>query len=182
PAPAFFLVSTVNVDMPEFTTDGGLNLTLEFLGAPLWVSVTVPVKPAPPVIVTVYVATPPLLIVTLGGAAEIAKSPLTTSVTLTLWLTGPLVPVIVSVYVPTGVEVLVETLIVVDPDPLTDAGLNEAVAPVGSPVTLNATVPLNPVPGVTVAVYVVPAPPRTVLDDGVADNEKSVTVIVRVAG
>ena len=97
-------------------------------------------------------------------------------------MTGPLVPLIVSVYVPVGVEALVETLMVVDPEVLTDAGLNEAVAPVGSPVTLNATVPLNPVPGVTVAVYVVPAPAMTVRDDGVADNEKSVTVIVRVAG
>ena len=90
---------------------------------------------------------------------------------------------IVSVYVPTGVEALVETLSVVGPDVLTDAGLNEAVAPDGSPLTLKVTVPLNPVPGVTVAVYVVPAPAMTVLDDGVAAvNVKSVTVTVRVAG
>ena len=48
--------------------------------------------------------------------------------------------------------------------------------------TLNATAPVNPFAGVTVAVYVVPPPGRTVLDDGVAVNEKSVTVTVRVAG
>ena len=75
-----------------------------------------------------------------------------------------------------------ETLKVVEPDALTDAGLNEAVAPDGSPLTLNVTVPVKPVPAVTVAVYVVPAPARMLLDAGVADSEKSGTVIVRVAG
>jgi hypothetical protein len=79
------------------------------------------------------------------------------------------------------VDALVEIFSVVEPDVLTDAGLNEPVAPAGSPVTLKLTVPLKPVAGVTVAVYVVPAPARMVLDPGVADNEKSVTVIVRVA-
>ena len=71
---------------------------------------------------------------------------------------------------------------VVDPEVLTDAGLNEAAAPDGNPLTLNATVPVNPVPGVTVAPYVAPAPARTVEDAGVAESEKSVTVIVRVTG
>ena len=75
-----------------------------------------------------------------------------------------------------------ETVSVVEPDVVTDAGLNEAVAPDGSPLTLNVTGPLNPVPAVTVAVYVVFAPARMVLDAGVADSEKSDTVIVRVAG
>ena len=35
-----------------------------------------------------------------------------------------------------------ETLSVVEPDALTDAGLNEPDAPDGSPLTLNVTVPL----------------------------------------
>ena len=65
---------------------------------------------------------------------------------------------------------------------LTDAGLNEAVAPSGNPFTPNATVWPNPVPGVTVAVYVVLPPARTLPDAGVADSEKSGTVMVRVAG
>ena len=42
--------------------------------------------------------------------------------------------------------------------------------------------PVNPVPGVTVAVYVVLPPGTTVRDAGVAESEKSATVIVRVAG
>ena len=81
-AAIFLLVSTVSTEVPEFTTDGGLNVMLLDLGAPLWVNVTVPEKPGPAVMVTVYLATAPLLMVTLAGVAEIVKSPLTTSVTL----------------------------------------------------------------------------------------------------
>ena len=92
------------------------------------------------------------MIVLLDGVTEIAKSAVTTSVTLKVCVSGPLVPLIVSVYVPPGVEALVETVRVVEPEVVMDAGLNEAVVPDGSPVTLNATVPLNPVPGLTVAV------------------------------
>jgi len=46
----------------------------------------------------------------------------------------------------------VDTLSVVDPEVVTDAGLNEAVAPDGRPVTVKLTTPVNPVPVVTVAV------------------------------
>ena len=67
------------------------------------------------------------------------------------------------------------------PDVETDTGLNVAVAPAGRPVTLNVTRPVNPVPGFTVAVNVAFPPCVTACDVGVADSEKSVTVIVRVA-
>jgi hypothetical protein len=46
----------------------------------------------------------------------------------------------------------VVTLIVVDPDAVTEVGLNVAVAPEGRPVTLKATVPVKPLTGLTVAV------------------------------
>ena len=107
---------------------------------------------------------------------------MTHKVTVTLRTRGPLVPRIVSVYFPGGVVALVATLSVVDPDVVTEAGLNVAVAPDGRPVTLNATVPVNPFTGVTVAVYVVLPPGCTVRDVGVLESEKSETVIVRVAG
>ena len=64
----------------------------------------------------------------------------------------PLVPVIVNGKLPAGVVVLDVTVNVEDPDVVTDAGLKLAVAPVGSPLTLNVTVPVNPPDGVTVAV------------------------------
>src|SRR5438046_2676503 len=55
----------------------------------------------------------------------------------------PLVPLIVSGYVP-DCEPLGVTVKVVDPEPFTDAGLKFDVAPAGTPLTLNATVPVNP--------------------------------------
>ena len=54
----------------------------------------------------------------------------------------PLVPVMVSVYVPVGVVVDVETVSVELPEPETDDGLKLAVAPVGNPLTLRFTVPV----------------------------------------
>jgi hypothetical protein len=39
-----------------------------------------------------------------------------------------------------------------EPEPATDVGLNEALAPEGTPVTLRFTVLLNPFVGATVAV------------------------------
>ena len=71
---------------------------------------------------------------------------------------------------------------VVGPDALTEVGLNTAVAPGGSPLTLKPTVPVNPAIGVTVAVNVVPPAGGTLRDAGVAETEKSDTVTVRVAG
>ena len=64
----------------------------------------------------------------------------------------PLVPVIVNGYVPVGVVPAVATVIVDEPDVVTDAGLKLAVAPDGSPLALKVTVPEKPPEGVTVAV------------------------------
>ena len=178
----FRSVSIVSTEVPEFTIDVGFNVAVARGGTPLTDRPTVPVNPCPAAIVTVYVATPSLAIVWLAGVAEMEKSPLTTSVTFTVRVSGPLVPWIVSGYVPDAVAALVATLIVVDPDVVTDAGANAAVAPAGRPVTLKATVPVNPAPGVTVAENVVLPPDATVRDTGVAESVKSATVIVRVAG
>jgi hypothetical protein len=50
------------------------------------------------------------------------------------------------------VLLLVLTVKVDEPDPVIEAGLKEAVAPVGSPPALNATVPENPPDGLTLIV------------------------------
>lgn len=76
----------------------------------------------------------------------------TTSVAVALCTKLPLVPVIAIVYEPAGVLVAVVTLNVEAPDPLTEAGLNVPVAPVGSPLTLSATAPLKPFEPLTFAV------------------------------
>ena len=72
-------------------------------------------------------------------------------------------------------DVVLKVLIVnVDePEPVTDPGANEALAPVGRPVTEKLTVALKPPLGVTVTVRVVLLPAVTVPEVGVTASEKS---------
>lgn len=76
----------------------------------------------------------------------------TVRVTVAVFTSEPLVPFTVSVKVPVGVLVVVRTVRVELPEPLTEVGLNEPVEFEGKPLTLNVTTPLNPSDGVTVAV------------------------------
>src|SRR5579859_363386 len=86
----------------------------------------------------------------------------------------PLVPVMVMVTVPVVVVLVVAMGRVDDPDPLLiEVGLKLAVAPEGKPLALNATALLNPLVGLTDAVYVALLPAVTVADEGDADSEKS---------
>jgi len=68
----------------------------------------------------------------------------TPSVTVVLWVSIPLVAVMVSVELPTGVLPAVVTVSVELDPAATELGLNDAVAPVGNPLTANPIVPLNP--------------------------------------
>jgi len=79
-------------------------------------------------------------------------------VTVVVWDNVPLAPLIVRVNVPRGAERVVETLIVELPEPVTLDGLNEAVTPLGKPLTLRLTVPENPATEPTDTVYVVELP------------------------
>ena len=56
----------------------------------------------------------------------------------------------VKVKVPVGVVLTVATLMVLEPEVVTDVGLKLAVAPTGNPEALNVTVPVKPPDGVTV--------------------------------
>ena len=89
------------------------------------------------------VSKPPLTI-TLAGLW------LTTSVTEAEWLRLPLVPVMVIGNDPVVAVVVVVTVSVDMPPPLTDAGLNEPDAPEPKPAALKATDPVNPFNAVTV--------------------------------
>jgi hypothetical protein len=89
------------------------------------------------------------------GDAESEKSALgldTTRDTVVVCTRAPLVPVIVSVLEPVGVVALVVTVIVDDPEPVTEAGLKLAVASAGNPLALRVTVPLKPPNAVTLTV------------------------------
>ena len=95
--------------------------------------------------------------VRLVGTDDSVKSPAaaacTTSVTVALWTSEPLVPVTVTVYVPAGVDASVDTLIVEAPDPPgTGFGLNDAEAPAGSPDAESVTALENPLSDPIVAV------------------------------
>ena len=141
-----FVVVIVNVEEPEPLTEVGLKLPLAPVGKPLTLHVTVPLKPLVAVAVAVQVALLPAVTVWDDGVAETEKSGagLTTKVTVVLCTKLPLVPVIVSVFVPAGVVVEVVTVNVEEPEPVTVAGLKLPLAPVGKPLTLHVTVPLNP--------------------------------------
>lgn len=77
-----------------------------------------------------------------------------------------LVDVTETVYVPAGVEVAVAIVIVDIPDELgTEAGLNEAVAPAGSPLALKVTVPMKLLEGETVRLYAADWPAMVVADE-----------------
>lgn len=78
-----------------------------------------------------------------GGAGAF-----TTNVTEAVWLSVPLVPVIVNEKLPVGVLLAVVTVRVDEPE-FSEAGLKLAVAPAGNPLTLKFTVPVNPPEGVT---------------------------------
>jgi hypothetical protein len=67
----------------------------------------------------------------------------------------------------------VETVSVLLPAPATEAGLKLPLAPEGSPLTLNVTVPVKPFCAATVVVYVVELPATTDCDAGVAEMVKS---------
>lgn len=89
----------------------------------------------------------------------------------------PLIAVIASGNVPTGV---LELVVIDNVDDFaaasvifTGVGLKAALAPVGKPLMLNETLPVNPFEGVIVTLYVVPFPGATVCKDGEALTAKS---------
>ena len=82
---------------------------------------------------------------------------------------------------PVGVFVAVAMVRVEEPLPDTLAGLKDAVAAVGKPVTLKVDVPVKPLSADMVAVYVVLEPITTDCVAGVAETVKSGVAIERAA-
>jgi hypothetical protein len=72
------------------------------------------------------------------------------SVTVVLWLSVPLLPVIVRVYVPILAELVVRIFSV--ELLLVELGVKDVVAPGGAPLTVKSTLPLKPPVGLTVIV------------------------------
>ncbi len=76
----------------------------------------------------------------------------TTSITVVECVKLPLLPVIVRVKVPVCVLLAVLTVSVLDPEPVTEAGLKLAEVWFGSPLALRLTVPVKPFSAPTVTV------------------------------
>jgi len=134
---------TLRTEDPEPATLAGANEDVAFLGSPVTLSATEPVKPFSEPTVTVYVVEPPRPMVLEGGVTETLNSGgagvVTVSVTVVECVAAVPVPVTVTVYVPPGVVVLVAMLNVALPPLEIDAGVNVAVAPAGSPLADNVT-------------------------------------------
>lgn len=75
----------------------------------------------------------------------------------------PLVPASVIVCVPAIAEVATVRLKVVDPDAVTDKGLNFPVTCAGRPLRLKVVMPTNPPEGVSVTTTWPLAPPRVIV-------------------
>ena len=93
----------------------------------------------------------------------------------------PLVPVMVRVDVPPATVAGTVTVSVEVPEPVTEVGLNAAVAFVGNPVTVKAVAPVRPAVAVTVTVNVPLPAATTVRVVGEDESEKS-GATVSVAG
>ena len=144
--PVLAVLLAVSVSTLELVEEAGLNAAVTPLGRPLALNATLPVNP--PASVTEIVSVALLPGVTGSEEAErdsvklCAALAFTVSAIVVVATVLPEVPVTITVDVPAVAVLLavsVRTLEVVE-----DAGLNEAVTPLGRPETLNATLPVNP--------------------------------------
>jgi|SRR5215469_7059288 len=110
--------------------------------------------------------------VTAVGEAETVKfgSAVTVSVIVVEAVVEPLVPVMVTVAAPTVAVFEAVKVRVLPADPLTEAGLNEAVTPEGRPLRLRATVPLKPLMALTVTLVDALVPCSTVTPEDEMEN------------
>jgi hypothetical protein len=172
------VVVTFRVELAPAAIEVGVKEAVAPAGRPLvTLKLTAPLKPLCAPTLTVYVAVPPGFTENELGEAESVKSedPMTFSVTVAVCVSEPLVPVIVSVGFPIGVLLVVVIVSVELPEPLIEAGTNVAVAPVGSPLALRLTDPVNPLMAPTLTVYVVLPPALTVWVD--VASETAVLVV-----
>lgn len=144
-------VVTVRTEIAEPLSVGGVKEAVAFAGNPLTARLTLPVKPFNAVTPTMYFAVDPLSVWE-AGTDEREKSGVdpTTRPRPAVCVRTPLVPVTVRKKVPTGVAAVVRMVSVEKPEEYKDTGLNEAVAPAGSPLTERFTLPVNP-PAATIS-------------------------------
>jgi hypothetical protein len=151
--PAVAVLEAVKVRVLVPVVDAGLKLAVTPAGKPLAARATVPVKQLLDATVIVLLPVAPWATVRLAGLADSEKSgwaAVTVSAIVVVWVRFPLVPVTVTLAVPT-VAVL-EAVKVTVLLPVVEAGLKLAVTPAGKPLALRDTLPVNPPNGATLTV------------------------------
>jgi len=155
-APAVAVLLAVSVSTLELVDDAGLNDAVTPLGSPVAVNDTLPLNPLTSATVMVSVPVFPCATNREVGEGVSVKlgvvEGLTVSAIVVVEVVPPEVPVMVTVAAPVVAVLLavsVSTLALVE-----DAGLNEAVTPLGNPVAVNDTLPVNPPVSVTAMVSV----------------------------
>jgi hypothetical protein len=180
------VIATVNVDVPPAVTEAGANVPVAPEGNPATERFTVWAVPDVTWVVTVNVVFAPWTTVWLEGLAPMEKSSAAAAVTVRLtvveWVVGgdAYWPVIVSVDVPTAADVVVAIVSVELCPAVTDAGLNVALAPKGSPLAERVTVRAVPDTTSVLTANVVLEPATTVRLAGLALIEKSSVAVAAV--
>ena len=175
---------SVSVELPPAVTAPGLKEAVTPEGSPLAESVTVSADPLMAAVEIVDVALPPCTAETLLGLALIEKSlgaGVTVSVTVVVCVALGAVPVTVTEYGPGVVAAPTLKVSVELPPAVMVGGLNEAVAPAGTPLVLSVTVSAEPL--VTAVEMVDVALPPWTADTlaGFAPIEKSLGAAVTVS-
>lgn len=137
---------TVRVELPPAVTEVGLSVAVAPAGVPLTVRLIVSALPLVTAVETVESPLAPCANERLAGLALIEKSfggAVIVKETVVVWVALVPVPVTVTVYVPVA-AVPAPSVSVELPPAVTDAGLNEAVAPDGTPLALSETVCAEP--------------------------------------
>ena len=172
----------MTVDVPLEFREDGLKLAPTPEGRLAALSETLPVSP--PTKVTVTVAVGLVFGGRLSDVGEIEMlklgSAVTVKVSVAVSVVEPLVPVIVTVAAPTVAVLEAVNVSVLPAEPVTDAGLNEAVTPDGNPLTERATVPLKPLMAETVTLSVAEVPCST--EAPLAEMLKPGAVVAGTAG
>jgi hypothetical protein len=177
PDPAGALAAALKVTvLLAPVVEEGAKLAVTPLGSPLALNTTAPANPPVRAIATVLVAVDPAATLTLAGLADTLKSAGGGVATVRLIEVArdndPDAPVTVTTADP-SVAVLEAISVSVELAPVVESGLNVAVTPVGSPLALNATLPVKPFRRV-MAIALVPLAPRLIVRlAGLLAREKS---------
>ena len=182
PAGVLVCEKKLTVAVPLEFNDEGAKLAETPEGRPVALSDTLPVNP--PTKVTVIVAVGLVFGGTESDVGEIEMvkfgSAVTFKVNVAVSVVEPLVPVIVTVAAPVVAVLDAVKVSVLPAEPVTDAGLKDAVTPDGSPLIDRATVPEKPLIAETVTLSVAEVPCSTVVP--LAAMLKPGVVVVAIGG